>query len=325
MKRAQLNYAVDALIAIAFAVCAITGILFMLPPGAIRALGLGMPGMLGVSLRTWHWLHDWSGVAATVGVLLHSALHYRWIVAMTRRTFGAAETPARRADRGRPAAPVATLASSQPRAATGLAEVAARPPGKPRQHLPQRPLDRPGRFAQEPRPASHYQAALRRRRGRRSRRRHPGRWPLLSAGRRGGQRPAGVRRRARCGRYHDAEQFRLSHPEQRRPGTVERRRDGQRRQRNAVERRPFRYRGRRRRLGERNAVRFDCGRPGKRRHLGLRRVRALPQRVPGRRVCLGRRRQSRGGAQRRPLHPLSPLPADLPGERHHGERLTLSA
>jgi NAD-dependent dihydropyrimidine dehydrogenase PreA subunit len=128
MKRAQLNYAVDALIAIAFAVCAITGILFMLPPGAIRALGLGMPGMLGVSLRTWHWLHDWSGVAATVGVLLHSALHYRWIVAMTRRTFGAAETPARRADRGRPAAPVATLASSQPRAATGLAAAAARPP-----------------------------------------------------------------------------------------------------------------------------------------------------------------------------------------------------
>jgi hypothetical protein len=110
----------------------------MLPPGAIRALGLGMPGMLGVSLRTWHWLHDWSGVAATVGVLLHSALHYRWIVAMTRRTFGAAETPARRADRGRPAAPVATLASSQPRAATGLAEVAARPPARDQRRITRR-------------------------------------------------------------------------------------------------------------------------------------------------------------------------------------------
>ncbi len=92
MKRAQLNFAVDVAIAVAFLVAAVTGILFLLPAGAIRVLGLGMPGMLGVSFRTWHWLHDWSGVVATVGVLVHAALHYRWIVNMTRRTFGSSET-----------------------------------------------------------------------------------------------------------------------------------------------------------------------------------------------------------------------------------------
>ena len=105
MKRARLNFAVDAAIAVAFLVCALTGILFLLPPSVVRALGLGMPGMLGIPFRAWHWLHDWSGVVATVGVLVHSALHYRWIVTMTRRTFGSESTPARRGAAARPASP----------------------------------------------------------------------------------------------------------------------------------------------------------------------------------------------------------------------------
>ena len=105
MKRAQLNFAVDAVIAVAFLVCALTGILFLLPPGVIRALGLGMPGMLGLPFHAWHWLHDWSGVLATVGVLVHAALHYRWIATMTRRTFGSEQTPARRGAPARGAAP----------------------------------------------------------------------------------------------------------------------------------------------------------------------------------------------------------------------------
>ncbi len=105
MKRAQLNFAVDAVIAVAFLICAVTGMLFLLPPGALRALGLGMPGMLGISFRTWHWLHDWSGVVATVGVLVHAALHYRWIVTMTRRTFGSNKAPARRGARAPSRAP----------------------------------------------------------------------------------------------------------------------------------------------------------------------------------------------------------------------------
>jgi NAD-dependent dihydropyrimidine dehydrogenase PreA subunit len=110
MKRAQLNFAVDAAIAVAFLLAALTGILFLLPPGVIRALGLGMPGMFGVSFRAWHWLHDWSGVVAAAGVVLHFALHYRWVALMTRRTFGAGRVerrPAPDARRGDdPGAPV---------------------------------------------------------------------------------------------------------------------------------------------------------------------------------------------------------------------------
>ena len=61
--------------------------------------------MLGISFRTWHWLHDWSGVVAIVGVLVHAALHYRWIVTMTRRTFGSDKAPARRGARAPSRAP----------------------------------------------------------------------------------------------------------------------------------------------------------------------------------------------------------------------------
>jgi len=120
MKRAQLNFAVDAVIAVAFLVCALTGILFLLPPDVIRALGLGMPGMLGLPFHAWHWLHDWSGVAATVGVLVHAALHYRWIVTMTRRTFGSEQTPVRRGSRAPVAAP-ADRAARPAGAAAGAA------------------------------------------------------------------------------------------------------------------------------------------------------------------------------------------------------------
>jgi NAD-dependent dihydropyrimidine dehydrogenase PreA subunit len=150
MKRAQLNFAVDVAIAVAFLVAAVTGILFLLPAGTIRVLGLGMPGMLGVSLRTWHWLHDWSGVVATVGVLVHAALHYRWIVNMTRCTFGSSEIPARRAARARAATPAGALATSGRRPEASAARAAARPPDSRHPHLGDtahgdRPIHRAGR------------------------------------------------------------------------------------------------------------------------------------------------------------------------------------
>lgn len=104
MKRAQLNFAVDAVIAVAFLITAVSGILFLLPSGAVRELGLGRPGMLGVSYATWRHLHDWSGVVAVAGVLVHAALHYRWIVTMTRRTFAPAPVASRPAAGARPTA-----------------------------------------------------------------------------------------------------------------------------------------------------------------------------------------------------------------------------
>ena len=79
MKRARLNLLIDAVIGIAFLATAVTGIVFLLPLSWQDALGVG------ASFHTWHWLHDWSGVVAVAGVVLHVVLHWRWVVHTTRR------------------------------------------------------------------------------------------------------------------------------------------------------------------------------------------------------------------------------------------------
>ncbi len=126
MNRARLNLLVDAVIAIAFLVTAVTGVVFLLPLSWQNALGFGAPGMLGLSLRAWHWLHDWSGVAATSGILLHFALHYRWVAHTTRRWLGES-----RRERAAPG-PVGPAASSSRRAAAPLGPHDDPHPGSPR-------------------------------------------------------------------------------------------------------------------------------------------------------------------------------------------------
>jgi NAD-dependent dihydropyrimidine dehydrogenase PreA subunit len=116
VRRARLNYWIDAVIAVSFLITAVTGVVFLLPLSWQAALGLGRPGLLLVPLGTWHWLHDWSGALAAAGVALHFSLHYRWVAHMTRRTFGAGRVErrpapdARRADS--PVVPVPPDASA---------------------------------------------------------------------------------------------------------------------------------------------------------------------------------------------------------------------
>lgn len=88
MKRAFTNFLVDGVIAAAFFVTAVSGVLFLLPKSWIVGSASGTPTMLGVATASWLTIHDWSGIAMMAGVALHCALHWRWIVNMTRRTFG---------------------------------------------------------------------------------------------------------------------------------------------------------------------------------------------------------------------------------------------
>ena len=87
MKRAFTNFLVDGVIAAAFLVTAVSGVLFLLPRSWVVGSAGGTPTMLGVTTAGWLTIHDWSGVVMMGGVLLHCALHWRWIVNMSRRTF----------------------------------------------------------------------------------------------------------------------------------------------------------------------------------------------------------------------------------------------
>ena len=80
MDKAKLNYWLDAAIAVAFLLSAISGLVFLLPVG----LGSGSV-ILGLSYQVWDALHVWSTLAMIAGVLVHLVLHRKWIVSMTRR------------------------------------------------------------------------------------------------------------------------------------------------------------------------------------------------------------------------------------------------
>lgn len=42
-------------------------------------------GVLGISYQTWNSAHTWSSLAAIAGVGAHLALHWKWMVVMTRQ------------------------------------------------------------------------------------------------------------------------------------------------------------------------------------------------------------------------------------------------
>ncbi len=87
MSKAMVNYIVDLIIAAAFVVASITGIVFLLPTSWIGISASGEPGMLGVSMAMWNTLHEWSALIMIGGAILHVVLHWRWVVTMTRRAF----------------------------------------------------------------------------------------------------------------------------------------------------------------------------------------------------------------------------------------------
>ncbi len=88
-KGARLNVAIDALIAVSFLVCALSGIYFLFaPPGGVQGgTNLGWdPGFL-FSRTTWDLIHTWSGVVLSAAAVVHFAIHWRWVKNVTVRFF----------------------------------------------------------------------------------------------------------------------------------------------------------------------------------------------------------------------------------------------
>ena len=82
MNKARLNYWVDVATGLAFVLSAASGIVFLLP----SSLADGQVRMLGVSYQAWNQLHTWSSLVMVAGALIHVALHWQWVVSMTKKT-----------------------------------------------------------------------------------------------------------------------------------------------------------------------------------------------------------------------------------------------
>ena len=81
MNKVLINYIVDVLLFISFILVFITGLFKW--PGLLK--GLGLEAMKGAALNG---IHDWSGLAMGILVLIHLVLHWDWIVAMTKKYLG---------------------------------------------------------------------------------------------------------------------------------------------------------------------------------------------------------------------------------------------
>jgi hypothetical protein len=79
MRRANLNFVVDALAFVAFAFLTATGVLvrYVLPPGSGR-----FSTLWGMDRHEWGQLHFWIAVALLVALGFHLVLHWRWVVCM---------------------------------------------------------------------------------------------------------------------------------------------------------------------------------------------------------------------------------------------------
>jgi hypothetical protein len=88
-RGAQINVAIDLLIAASFLVCAVSGLYFLFAPsgGAHGGLsGATEPAFL-FSRTTWDLIHTWSGTILAVAAVLHFAIHWRWIKNVSVRFF----------------------------------------------------------------------------------------------------------------------------------------------------------------------------------------------------------------------------------------------
>ena len=86
MKKADINYIVDALMTVALVIVGITGVfLFIFFESGIRRGGY--QEFLGITKHTWSFYHEYIGIFMTVLMVLHFLLHWNWMVCMTKKLF----------------------------------------------------------------------------------------------------------------------------------------------------------------------------------------------------------------------------------------------
>lgn len=88
-RGAKVNVLVDLIIALSFLLAALSGLyfLFLTDGGFQGGYNSGYdPGLL-FARSTWDIIHTWSGVVMIAAALLHFAIHWRWVVNVTKRFF----------------------------------------------------------------------------------------------------------------------------------------------------------------------------------------------------------------------------------------------
>jgi hypothetical protein len=96
------NWLIDAALFVGGILAALSGVYFLfLPSGGYRG---GRNPLYGVTIlfsrHTWDALHTWAGVAMIGAVVIHLAVHWRWVVMMAKRTVKAFTSRGSKLSRG---------------------------------------------------------------------------------------------------------------------------------------------------------------------------------------------------------------------------------
>lgn len=82
-NRTKLNYWIDIGLMASFSICFYTGLLKW--PGLVKIIGVSAYNFL--QIKNVSLLHDWSGLIMGLLVLVHLALHWKWLMAVTKNIF----------------------------------------------------------------------------------------------------------------------------------------------------------------------------------------------------------------------------------------------
>jgi len=88
MSKTRLNFTLDALIAVAFLMSALSGVIFLFAGSGGYQGGENaafQTTVLGISRWLWSDLHTWASLIMIAGVLLHVVLHWKWITCVVKR------------------------------------------------------------------------------------------------------------------------------------------------------------------------------------------------------------------------------------------------
>ncbi len=91
MRRATVNFIIDAIAFLAFVCLTVTGLLLKYAPRGRGAGPHGSGDWLGVSHEVWSDIHFVASILFVVLILIHILLHWNWIAGCTRSLF--ARTP----------------------------------------------------------------------------------------------------------------------------------------------------------------------------------------------------------------------------------------
>lgn len=90
--RGRYNLVLNLVVGISFILTAISGIYFLFSPG-----GPGAADTAWLFSRfTWDMIHTWAGITLILAAVLHFAIHWMWVVKVTRSIFHRVSQPLQR-------------------------------------------------------------------------------------------------------------------------------------------------------------------------------------------------------------------------------------